>query len=118
MAKDKILSKADIIAAPDIKKELVKVPEWGGSVYLRCMDGLERDQFEDFCVNKQGKGIAGVMVLLLSMTLADENGQKLFSEKDVELLNKKSGKVIMKLYIKAKSINALTNKDIADLAKN
>jgi hypothetical protein len=29
------LTKDEILAAPDLKPELVDVPEWGGSVWLR-----------------------------------------------------------------------------------
>jgi hypothetical protein len=40
------LTRDSILNAKDLKKELVKVPEWGGEVYVRCMTGSERDAFE------------------------------------------------------------------------
>lgn len=114
----KILSRADILAADDIKKIKISVPEWGGEVLVRTMTGDERDQFEDFCNAKGGKSIAGVMALLLSMTIADESGHRLFSVDDVGALGKKSAAAISRLYMKSRKLNALTQKDIEDLAGN
>ena len=36
-----------IIAANDLKRESVEVPEWGVTVYVRTMTGEERDQYEE-----------------------------------------------------------------------
>ena len=43
----KLLSRDEILAASDLTKELVEVPEWGGSVYVRAMTGTERDSYEE-----------------------------------------------------------------------
>ena len=41
-----ILSKDAILAADDLPRETVHVPEWGGDVYVRTMSGTDRDAFE------------------------------------------------------------------------
>jgi hypothetical protein len=38
-----ILNREAILGAVDLKKELVKVPEWGGEVYISMMTGEARD---------------------------------------------------------------------------
>ena len=40
------LNREAILAAEDLPRELVEVPEWGGAVYVRALTGAERDQFE------------------------------------------------------------------------
>ena len=47
--KDKVmpvLSRDEILAADDIQIELLEVPEWGGSIFVKGMTGAERDRFE------------------------------------------------------------------------
>ena len=41
-----ILSKEAILAADDLPREIVSVPEWGGQVCVRTMTGTDRDAFE------------------------------------------------------------------------
>ena len=41
-----ILSKEAILAADDLPREKVNVPEWGGEVLVRTMSGTDRDAFE------------------------------------------------------------------------
>ena len=40
------LSRDAILQREDIKTEDVEVPEWGGTVRVRGMSGVERDAFE------------------------------------------------------------------------
>ena len=40
------LSRDTILQREDIKTEDVEVPEWGGTVRVRGMSGVERDAFE------------------------------------------------------------------------
>ena len=41
-----LLSRDAILQTNDLHCELVKVPEWGGDVYVRGLNGAERDQLE------------------------------------------------------------------------
>ena len=59
MSDKKILSKADILRADDIKTIEVAVPEWGGSVLLRGLTGRERDLFEESILDQTGKKTKG-----------------------------------------------------------
>ena len=49
------LGREAILAIPDIKREVVQIPEWGGAVTVQGLTGDERDDFEATCVKGRGK---------------------------------------------------------------
>jgi hypothetical protein len=102
------LSKAAILAANDIKVSApVPVPEWNGEVYIKTLLGTERDQFEDAISDKKTRR---TQEMLLVMTLCDENGKRLFDDKDVEALAEKSSLVTARLFEKAWDLNGFSAK--------
>lgn len=108
------LNKAKILAAEDVKLDKVAVPEWGGDVYIKTLSGTERDAFED--AYSQDK-MRQFRVRFLVLTLCDEKGERLFTDKEVDELGRKSALVIAKLFEKAWSLNALRNEDVDALGK-
>lgn len=101
------LSKAKILAAKDVKlSEAVPVPEWGGDVYIRTISGTERDKFEEAYSEQKMKAFR---VRFLVMTLADEAGERLFADADIDALGNKSSVVINRLFDKAWQHNAFTD---------
>ena len=111
-----ILTKDAILKATDLSKQIVEVPEWGGSVYVRQMTAADRDAYEAECYPIDVKtGTATIRrdnlrARLLSRTLCDESGSLLFSAADVESLGGKSSDVLEKLYHEARSINGMLAK--------
>lgn len=100
------LSKKAILAAKDTKlKGPVAVPEWGGDVYLRTISGSERDQFEDAYSEQKMKAFRARFLVL---TLADDSGERLFGDDEIESLGKKSSVVINRLFDEAWAHNAFT----------
>ena len=117
----KLLSKSDILNADDLKHEDVKVPEWGGSVRVRTMTGSERDQFEAYCIAAGKNGVGGldnVRATVVSLVLVDEDGNRLFSKRDVEALGKKSISALDRVFEVAQRINRLSDRDIEELEEN
>jgi hypothetical protein len=101
------LSKAKILAAKDVKlSEAVPVPEWGGDVYVRTISGTERDKFEEAYSEQKMKAFR---VRFLVLTLADEAGDRLFGDADIDALGDKSSVVINRLFDKAWQHNAFTD---------
>lgn len=94
-----LLTRADILAAKDDSVELVEVPEWGGTVRLRGMTGSERDGWEADLVAAERKGLVprDLRVRRVAMCLVDEDGRRLFGDKDLAELGRKSGTVIDRL---------------------
>jgi hypothetical protein len=110
------LSKAKILAAKDVKlSEAVPVPEWGGDVHIRTISGTERDRFEEAYSEQKMKAFR---VRFLVMTLADENGERLFGDADIDALGDKSSVVINRLFDKAWQHNAFTDAAVEALGND
>jgi hypothetical protein len=109
------LSKAKILSAKDVKVETLPVPEWGGDVFVKTLSGTERDAFEDAYSSDKMKNFR---VRFLVLTLCDENGERLFSDSEIEELGKKSASVISRLFEKSWAINAFRSEDVDALGKD
>lgn len=113
------LSKTDIFAAQDIKKELCHVEPWGGDVFLKGMSGAERDAFESSIMGRDGKmSTENIRAKLLVKTIVDEKGERIFTDGDIQELGKKSAKALDLLFERAQKLNRLSDKDIEDMSKN
>lgn len=99
------LSKKAILEAKDIKTKEVDVPEWGGSVCIRVISGADRDVFEQAYSEKK---MDAFRTRFLVLTICDEAGERIFTNEEVEALNKKSSKVLNKLFDEAWEFNAFT----------
>jgi hypothetical protein len=110
------LSKAKILAAKDVKlSEAIPVPEWGGDVYIRTISGTERDKFEEAYSEQKMKAFR---VRFLVLTLADESGERLFGDADIDALGNKSSVVINRLFDKAWQHNAFTDAAVEALGND
>lgn len=111
----KVLSRADIIGADDLKTVRIAVPEWGGDVFVRVMTGMERDEFEDFLIKGKARGARAE---LAARTLVDEQGQRLFTGDEIEVLGKKSAPALDRVFDAAQRLNGFSERDIKELEKN
>jgi hypothetical protein len=105
------LSKDQILSVNDRPTETVDVPEWGGSVILRTMSGLERNDYDASNMKRVGDSYeadtSNMYAKLLSRCLIDEDGKPLFTEADFGRLGTKSAKVLSRLFDKASAMNGL-----------
>jgi len=118
-----ILSRDQIMAADDLKRDLVEVPDWGGSVYIRSLTGAERDKFEaDVNGSKRGStelNLQNIRARLVALTLVDSEGKRMFrSPSDVEQLGTKSATALQICFDKARELSGMTQADVEELAKN
>lgn len=115
----KTLGRDDILNASDIRKEKVKV--WGGEVWVRGMTGAERDKFEasviQFKGNAQNLNLTNIRAKLCSLTVCDEEGNRLFTEADVQALSEKSAVELSKIFIVAQRLSGITDADVEELAE-
>jgi len=116
------LTREQILAAADIRREQVNVPEWGGSVWVRGLTAAERDLFDlAATVEQNGRRVVNFEQLrarLAAMTIVDENGERLFSDDDVELLAAKSGAAVGRIFDVAMRLSGLTGQDIEEITQN
>jgi len=117
----KMLTKEEIQKAKDLPTRDVEVPEWGGIVRMQTLSGAERDSFAD-TVQQRKKGevieLKGLKVFLLSLAIVGENGERLFSEADLDELNAKSAKVLETLFEIATEMNGIGEEEEEELRKN
>ena len=116
------LSKEQILAVKDIKIEEFFVPEWDGSIYIKTMTAEERDKFEEAVFNKDnGKrktDVSGLRAKLCAFVICDAEGQRLFTENEVETLSKKSAAALTRIFEKAQELSATREDDLEEMTKN
>lgn len=118
----KILTRDQILAASDIQTVPVDVPEWGGSVLVRGMTGLERDNFEQEIVSHVGKKTIlkweNVRAKTVALCVVDDQGRRIFEESDIEALGQKSAAALERVFDAARRLSGLSDSDVEELAKN
>jgi len=118
----KILTRDDILQVQDLPKELVEVPEWDGAVYVRGLTGAERDALEASIVEQRGRStrmnLMNLRAKLVAMSVVDEEGNRLFSDADVEKLGQKSAAALNRIFEVAQRLSGLTSEDVEELTKN
>ncbi|MEW6023604.1 MAG: hypothetical protein AB1807_15860 [Pseudomonadota bacterium] len=87
----KLLKRAEVLAAEDLKHEDVPVPAWGGVVRVRMMTGTERDEFREVAAQyEDGMPPARFAAALLALSCVDEDGERLFTLDDLNALEAKA----------------------------
>ena len=113
------LTREAILQADDATRESVDVPEWGGSLFVRVMDGKERDAFENwFLQARETKNYVGFRARLTAATACDDSGVLLFKPDDIPALELKSSSALQRVYDAAMRLNRMSKDDQDDLEKN
>ena len=116
-----LLKRDDILNALDIALEEVEVPEWGGSVFVKGLTGAERDKFEASLVIERGKNrtvnMANFRAKLACLTICDEKGKRLFTEKDVAIMSEKSASALQRVFIVSQRLSNINQEDIEELTE-
>lgn len=103
-----VLTKAAILAAADIQTREVCVPEWGGSVMVRGLDGAGRDKYDSQIIGEDGKAdLANARASLVAMSVVDEDGKLLFTADDVAALGAKSAAALERVVSVAQELSGL-----------
>lgn len=120
----KILNKEDILQVRDVKIEQVDVPEWGGAVFVRSITAAERGQIEAAAATfKEKKGrddsfARTFTVKFASLAICDENGARLFEDKDIALLQQKNASAVSRIAAAAQRLSGFTKQDMEEMEKN
>ena len=117
-----ILTREQILDAQDLQTEVVEVPEWGGSVKVQGMTGRDRDAFEAEIIERKGKdfnvNMQNIRAKLVSLSLVNGDGQRVFTDKDVAALGKKSAVALDRIFTVAQELSGISKADVEELAKN
>ena len=110
-----LLSRAAILDVDDFRSRDVEVPEWGGAVRLRCLSGVQRDEIETRCANRETGNLRARMV---AMAAVDDDGKPLFTAADVAGLGGKNAAVLDRLFDVVQELSGLADKDLEELEGN
>lgn len=117
-----ILTREQILEAQDLQTEVVEVPEWGGSVKVQGMTGRERDAFEAEILEQRGKkfsvNLLNVRAKLVAVSLVNGDGSRIFADRDIAALGKKSAAALDRVYSVAQELSGISDEDAEELAKN
>lgn len=109
------LSRENILEAADTPFADVAVPEWGGVVRVKGLNGTERDRFEAGMI---GKDYENVRARLVAMAVVDADGKRIFNDRDVLALGRKSGKALQRVFEAAQRLAGLLPEDIEQMTEN
>jgi hypothetical protein len=114
-----------ILGMDDTVRELVQVPEWKLSVWVRALTGLERDRYEGAMVayrkNRQGTPeidhvvVDNMRARLVSMSCVDDDGKRLFTDADVLALGAKNATPLSRICDVAQRLSRLSSADMEAL---
>ena len=109
-----------IIAADDLKSELVPIPEWDVTILVKSMNGAERAQMLKAITSKDGSVDVGKAVSdVLIFTAHDpDTGERIFTIEDRDLLNQKSGAAIQRAAEAGMRLSGLMPESIDEAGKD
>jgi hypothetical protein len=103
--------RASIFNSDDIKREPLKIPEWGGiEVEVRGITGEDRIAIAESSVDENGQSllIRSYPELVIASVYAPGTDQRVFSAGDRELLMKRSSSALERLASVALRLSGLT----------
>ena len=118
------LTRADIVAVPDLASEEVDVPEWGGKVLEQEMPGTLRSKYQASIVTFADDGTStlnldGAIVRLVAYSIVDPETRELyFGNGDAEVLGAKSGAALDRVFSVAQRLNSLGDAHVEETAGN
>lgn len=119
----KLLNRDAILGASDLTTEDVPVPEWGGTVRVKALNGMERDDYEAGLASQRKDGsievtLRNARARLASLAIVDEAGARVFTDDDVLLLSTKSAAALDRVFEAASRLAGLGDKDLEELTGN
>lgn len=123
----KYLTREAILAAKDIQREEVSVPEWKTAtgvdlMLVQGLNGKERDDLEASMIKGKGKSaqvsLENLRAKVVARTAVDEEGNRIFAEADIPALALKSAAALNRVYEVAQRLSGITQEDVEELTKN
>jgi hypothetical protein len=114
-----MLSRDDILAAPDLATDQVKVEAWGGEVRIRELSAAEMEEFSAWQETLKADGKSArilSMAGLLVFCIVDQDGNRLFTLDDAPKLAGKNTKALTTVFAAACRLNGMGRKAEADIA--
>jgi len=109
-----------ILAADDIGRTTVDVPQWGVQVEVRTMSAGKRSRMLQTCTLPDGTvDLDRLYPMLIIATVFDPaDGERIFTEEDITLLQEKSASAIEFVAQKAMEMSGMTAKAVDEEGKD
>lgn len=112
-----LLNRDQILTNTHLPSEIVSVPEWGGDICVVALTGLQRDMFEGSILNDDGtKNYQNLRARLVSLSVVDNEGKRLFGPSDVAELGQLSAAGLDRVFEVARRLSGLRGGDTEDAA--
>ena len=109
-----------ILQSKDKKTKPINIPEWSVDCFVRSWSAAERNQFSALmsrCLNDTDKLYSQNMdARAVVMSLADADGNPIFTDKDLNLILEKNGAVVTEVARQCLCFNGIGNEK--DIEKN
>lgn len=120
------LKREEILKQTCLPLHVVKVPEWGGDVYVRVMTGKERDAFEYMQANERrsakeaGEDYSpeNIRARIAAMLVCNETGERLFTEEDIPALGALHCGALDRVWDEAMRVNHMLGDEVENKLKN
>ena len=117
-----LLTKDQILAADDLEREVVNVPEWGGDVMVQSLTGSARDRLEARFSDARGRmdpARAGdFRAAYVAEAIIDADGRLVFGLADIQALGKKSSRALQRVFDVAARLSAARVEDLDGMAED
>ena len=113
------LTREQILSVDDRRTETVSIPEWKGEVIVKALSSEELDSWEQWLADQRvGENICpNVRASLVVRSVVDDKGERVFGDGEVEVLGRKSGAAVDRIFAVASRLSARTPEDIEQLKK-
>ncbi|MDR5774910.1 MULTISPECIES: hypothetical protein [unclassified Caballeronia] len=112
-----MLTRDQIFATNDLKRETVDVPEWGGQITVEVMSGAARDAFGQATADS-AKSPSFFEAALVVATAVGDDGKPLFTADDIPLLQQRNAAVISRIAAASMVLNGIGATATEDAEKN
>lgn len=118
-----LLSREDVLNAEDIQREIVPVPEWAPPKMDKdeaelLVRGLTAQQYIGMGFDLRGDNdtvdpekMKSMMPMVVAMGVIDEEGKRVFSDKDINVLGEKSFAPVERLSAKILELSGISTKE-------
>lgn len=112
--------KEKILNADDIKKELLKIDEWGVTVEVRSMSAKERSALLEKTIDPKGKVNFQLLypAVAIACSFDPKSGERIFAEADADALNEKSASALERIVKVGLTLSGLDVDSIEVAQKN
>lgn len=117
-----LLTKDQILNAPDLPTERLTVPGWAGDVLVRGLMADERDDYERETYVVSGTTVTtnlkSVRARLCARCIVDEQGQRIFSDDEIPALGRKSSAALEPIVEAIRRLSGMLAGDVEKYAGN